>query len=189
MGRFHRRASRACRLGWSRKTRKTRNSTEDAEGALALVARARRRRLPAWPEVIPGAPGSRPKKRGLGAPGMQPVLSERTPPSFFRVFRDASETSATSAFLCVLCGALCPLCSAFWPRDSRMNQKLHLPGPGRTRISTGRVETAPSSGLLCGHRVLGNALGFQEESRLFPYCHGGARKAWPLGGRRSAAVP
>jgi hypothetical protein len=42
--------------------------------AVTLTARARRRRLPALPEVIPGAPGPRPKKRSPGAPGMQPVL-------------------------------------------------------------------------------------------------------------------
>ena len=39
-------------------------------------ARVRRRRLPAQPEVIPGAPGSRPKKRSPGAPGILPVLNE-----------------------------------------------------------------------------------------------------------------
>ena len=55
---------------------------EDTEGAVILAARARRRRLPAKPEVIPGAPRPRPKKRSTGAPGIQPVLSERTPLPF-----------------------------------------------------------------------------------------------------------
>src|ERR1035438_2756979 len=70
---------------------------EGCGGASAHHARARRRRLPAKPEVIPGTPGSRPNKRSPGAPGIQPVLPERKPP----------------AFLCVLCGSLRPLRSSF----------------------------------------------------------------------------
>src|SRR5664279_650997 len=56
-----------------------RNPSEDAKRAVTLAARARRRRLPAWPEVIPGEPCPRPRKRGTGAPGMQPALTEQTP--------------------------------------------------------------------------------------------------------------
>ena len=52
-----------------------RNSTEEKHGeAATLTAQACQRRLPAQPEVIQGAPGSRLRKRSPGAPWIQPAL-------------------------------------------------------------------------------------------------------------------
>jgi hypothetical protein len=68
----------------------TAENAESAEARRPSRARARRRRLPAQPEVIPGAPGSRPNKRSPGVPGMQPVLAQWTAHSCLRAFQSLS---------------------------------------------------------------------------------------------------
>jgi hypothetical protein len=105
--------------GWPGKMR---NPLEDAKRAVTLAARVRRRRLPAWPEVIPGAPDPRPRKRGTGAPGMQPALTEQTPMPVARLSAGFSGFRDQRFSLCLPVGFLCPLCSAFLARNSRKNQ-------------------------------------------------------------------
>jgi hypothetical protein len=79
-------------------------------GPSPLPSRARPRRLPAQPEVIPGAPAPRPQKPRLRRPRDAARAIGALPPAVSRVSRAASRASAITASLCALCGSLCPLC-------------------------------------------------------------------------------